>query len=65
VDQGSDSDRLVALHAERDGRVLSWDAHPVMAEALKHYLEAAGWTVSISTDEGPRRRMRPRIDSIR
>jgi hypothetical protein len=65
VEQVSDSDRPVSLYAERDGRVLSWDAHPAMAESLKEHLETSGWTVSISTDDGPRRRQRPRIEAAR
>jgi hypothetical protein len=36
-----------------------------MAESLKEHLEAAGWTVAISTDDGPRRRERPRIEATR
>jgi hypothetical protein len=51
----------VALRAEKDGRVLSWDTHPVVAESLKLRLESEGWQVSIST-AGPRRRILPRID---
>jgi hypothetical protein len=62
VDRESDSDRLVALRAQKDGRILTWDAHPIMAEAAKHYLELAGWIVSISADVGPRRREYPRIE---
>jgi hypothetical protein len=60
VDQ--ETAQRVAFRAERDGQVLSWDTHPVMAQALKLQLEAEGWEVSISTDEGPRRRLTPRID---
>ena len=62
MDRESESVRPVALRAERNGAVLSWDAHPLMAEALKLQLESEGWTVSISTEDGPRRRQRPRID---
>jgi hypothetical protein len=62
VDWESESDRPVALRAVKDGRILTWDAHPIMAEAAKHYLELAGWSVSISTDVGPRRREYPRIE---
>jgi hypothetical protein len=51
----------VALRAEKDGRALSWDAHPEVADQVKTHLEAEGWEVSISTD-GPARRRYPRID---
>jgi hypothetical protein len=51
----------VAVRAVKDGRALSWDAHPFVAEQLKAHLESEGWVVSISTD-GPSRRRYPRID---
>jgi hypothetical protein len=64
VDQVSEPDRLVALRAERDGAVLSWDTHEEMAANLKEHLESEGWTVTISTN-GPRRRRMPRVDRHR
>ncbi len=64
VDQESESSQLVNFRAERDGRVLTWDTHPLLAAALKRHLESEGWTVSISTDD-PRRRRLPRIEGRR
>ncbi len=62
VDQVSELDRPVSPRAEKDGAVLSWETHPDMAAELKPHPESTGWEVCISTDDGPRRRRRPRID---
>jgi hypothetical protein len=62
VEQPSESGELVSLRAERNGRVLSWDVHPILAASVGEHLEAAGWVVTISRDDGPRRRLRPRIE---
>jgi len=63
VEQESLSE-AVALRAERGRRVLTWDAHPIVAEQLKQELESQGWTVSLSTD-GPHRRRMPRMEQAR
>jgi hypothetical protein len=64
VHEESEPAQLVSFRAERDGRILTWDTHKLIAAALKRHLESEGWTVSISTD-GPRRRRLPRIEGCR
>jgi hypothetical protein len=54
----------VGLEATRDGAVLSWDLPSERFDAVRVFLESAGWNVVAIIGEGPRRRLQPRIEHL-
>jgi len=55
---------LVGLEATRDDAVLSWDLPAERFDAVRVFLESAGWHVVAIIGEGPRRRVQPRIEGL-
>ena len=55
---------LVGLEATREGTSLSWDLPAERFDAVRIFLESAGWNVVAIIGEGPRRRVQPRIEHL-